>query len=205
MHDGVDCGREVQVLRSSSCGSLVVLLLLTAPAQAACPTPTWPDLHPIDGPGSDTTPPSPAKVVDVDFDFDRGEASGCEACPDRAYLELVLTPGTDDTTPADEMGYVILLSEGEAPDGIRLPDQPFRGPEVRFEWEVPADILTEDFAAIFVVRAVDASGNQSADGAAVDLRWEGIPPILAGCDTSSGVSAGLLAAGSVWLVRRRRR
>jgi hypothetical protein len=52
---------------------------------------------------------------------------GCPASEDRlGWVKLTFVPPADDNTPAEQMGYRIVLVEGALPSGMQLPNDPVR-------------------------------------------------------------------------------
>lgn len=115
-------------------------------------------------------------------------------------LVQVEVAATDDQTPADQIGYQVLVTRGE----VRFPGLPAT-PFTQGSGDLALHFNDTGQALDLTlqVRAVDRNGNLSAP---VDVDVRDVPPDEGGCAVGGGGAAGWLAAlALVPLVRRRRR
>ncbi len=116
--------------------ALSLSLVLTPRLSTAC---DWgaPPLHELDleQVGVDVEPPS--AIQNVEFEVFRGEGpnGSCgltmtgSSCHGVGRIELIITPPTDDGTPTESLGYMVVLVDGEFPKQleIEMPGEPWRG------------------------------------------------------------------------------
>ncbi|TNF37725.1 MAG: hypothetical protein EP329_02380 [Deltaproteobacteria bacterium] len=127
--------------------------------------------------GVDTTPPS--ALVDAEVTVSRrgtaGDCGGVSSCDDIGVFSIVLTPGGDDRTAADDLGYRVTVVSGRLPQGLILPPgtlQPALPNELFFVWIDGRTDTQEAFDAVLGLVPVDRAGNEGPM-LTVHLRDEG--------------------------------
>ncbi len=154
---------------------------------------------------------APAAVADLAPSLYRGQLLNT-SCDDISTLSLDFLPAVDDRTPAAELGYRLVLLDGELPEGMSLPDGAIRAEtgHISVAW---LDGLAEeqeliDFSLGLI--AVDLAGNES-ELATVDVFDAGSglaqDEAPAGCSTLSAAPAraAVLALLALALTSRRSR
>jgi hypothetical protein len=85
-------------------------------------------------------------------------------CPDSGYLTLRVAE-TDDTTPSGDMGVIVELESGTAPEGLSLPAGAvalgFQG-QVNLGWDDGATDDQEPLHFTLRLTAIDKAGNRSS-------------------------------------------
>jgi len=122
----------------------------------------------------------------------RGRADDCGAassCDDLGRVELVVTPGADDRTPSEALGYRLMLIEGRLPRGASLPAEPVRLSEgrLRIVWIDGASDDQESLSFTLSLTPIDLAG------------LEGPPTTVRVRDPGSGCAVGG-AEVPLWLV-----
>lgn len=124
--------------------------------------------------------------------------SSMSSCDDLGFLSLVLSQPADDRHDAEELGYYVEHVAGTLPDGMYVPGEPLRGPELPLHWGDGATNDQEPLDFTLRVRAVDEAGN-IGDPVEVDVTDEG----GAGCSTTGSAASGWLAVLALLGLRRR--
>jgi hypothetical protein len=172
-----------------------LFVLGEADARACTIVPNFPyDIDP-DEAAVDDTPPAMILAVDAG-EVGEGDGPGCSDCGDRMHVTIDVTPGTDDRTPSDELGYELEVVDGEFP--FFVPEEPLQG--TSFVLFSKDDYKV--FKATLEVRPVDRAGNVGP-GTRVEIR-----NAVANCNMTvgSGGGFGWLALFALqWFARRRRR
>lgn len=153
------------------------------------------DIDPEEAAVDETPPTAPVDVRATEVEETRD--SGCGGCGDFASFMIIVTAGTDDRTPAEQLGYLVEVVDGSMP--FEVGDSPRVGPALHF---YSGDLDAPPFSATLSVSPVDRAGNVGP-AATVEVRGGGV-----GCrmSTGSGVTPGWLAILALqWLSRRRRR
>lgn len=182
---------------------MIIALALAEPAAVACslvgPTPL------VIVPSDDAMPPAIPMLGEPEINRGRGPRGflirSSTSCDDIGWID-VSAASTDDTTPAEELGFEVEVLDGELPDGLTLPDGPltyFTPGTLSWTWLDGATNDQEPFSFVVAVTAVDLAGNRS-DSTQVTVTDEGHN----GCATSpfGGLLGALLAAASLRLHRR---
>jgi len=153
--------------------ALCALLLLAAPRPEAraCSFPA-PEPHTLDlaEVGVDVAAPGPIAAIKTQIIRGRGADCGAaSSCDDLGRVELTVTPGSDDRTPTDRLGYRLVLVDGRLPTGASLPSEPVRlfSGRLLVLW---LDGATDDQEAVSFTLAlipVDLAGNE---GPAFEVR-----------------------------------
>lgn len=183
--------------------ALLVALLRAPPSARACSFAVN-EAHALDlaEVGLDTQ--APAAIAEVRTQIIRGRGDDCGAassCDDLGRVELVVTAGGDDRTPAGSLGYRLVLVDGRLPRGASLPSEPARLSEgrLRIIWIDGASDDQESVSFTLSLIPIDLAGNE---GPATTVRVR---------DAGSGCSAGrvelpvwVLAALALLYARRRR-
>ena len=104
----------------------------------------------------DLTAPSATSVVDVKVEVDDPKAEASCTLGQFCYGAVMRAKfrATDDLTPADQLGFTVVLLEAP-PDGFELGPMPIRGGEGIFTYPLPA----KAFSLEMEVRAVDLNNN----------------------------------------------
>jgi hypothetical protein len=145
-------------------GALLVLAGLVFPGRArACDLAT-PALHTIDPTqvGVDQTPPQLVEPSVAELhNFDHGFTNdGCGGKCGSDHSARLINLGTDDTTPADRIGYRVTLVAGDAPNLTTSGGRALLGAadgSLTLYWDGD-----DDFDFTLQLIAVDAAGNESA-------------------------------------------
>ncbi|HEU5162847.1 MAG TPA: hypothetical protein VFV54_06870 [Thermoanaerobaculia bacterium] len=100
------------------------------------------------------------------------------SCDDIGSIVLALkSVPLDDRTPADKLGYRIVLVDGELPKGASLPTNATRDltpeNELTFFWSDGATDEQDPIDFALAVVAVDLAGNESEPSAPVRVRHSG--------------------------------
>jgi hypothetical protein len=164
-------------------------VLLRVETAYACSYPSPPTLDP-DATLADDTAPLP--VEDVSFAVRRGtagEREGCSrsstSCDDIGTVLLFITPASEDTTPIEELGFVIEVVDGEAPTGLIPPGALQLDQEGKLTLPF-VDGATDDqeiIAFTILVTVMDAAGNLSEPSEPIRIYDSGKS---GGCRTAPG-------------------
>lgn len=116
---------------------------------------------------------TPGEIGEVAVDVRRGtaaERSGCghssSSLDDLGWVYLRFSPSGDDRTPAEKMGYMVVLEEGEPPEGMLFPSEPSRafmeddGVALQLSWIDGASDEQETFDFTVSVTPLDLAGNE---------------------------------------------
>lgn len=159
----------------ATCLFVAAVIAFVAPAAAHACTFSGPQPLQID-PGlkaTDRQPPSLTTVSVVGVKRGQGpQASGCgqtaSSCDDLGQIRIAVA-GTDDMTPAEQLGFRVSIAAGKPPAGLIVPDSavtidggPTGDGELLLLW---TDGNTDDQESLdFTVNvvAVDRAGNESA-------------------------------------------
>lgn len=152
---------------------------------------------------SDTLAPMAAQVREVTWQRGAGPATAGTprtSCDDLGWITLRVRQPAADTHLETEVGYLLELEEGALPQGLVLPDVPWRGETLVLPWLDVGDVRRVPLALTLRITAVDAAANR-APPVLVDVRE---PPLACGCRSLPGAPTlpWLLVP---WLLRRRRR
>lgn len=187
--------------RSASVSIVVAAaVLVTAVPRPALACLVGPEEHEIDSGevGVDVTAPGEIPAVSYDVRRGRGpEGVGCVGYSSTSldglgWVSLTVTPPADDRTPAGKMGYLIVLAGGSPPDGLEMPEHPWRqgeGGSLTLSWADQAEDDQEPFEMQLEIIPVDLAGNE---GPAYVLTVSD-----SGSDSGFGCAVGLSAA-SMW-------
>lgn len=182
---------------------LSIALALWAATAGACEELRLPEPLILDPEMIDDTPPSRPEVLDVYVDFALAD-SGCDdPCPDRVLLTVWFDETQDDQTPSDQLGYQVRILEGDVPEGVVVPTEPFIGPTAEFVWPVDRRIATQGVRIIFELRTVDLAGNVSTGAIEIDVDQPAVWIPFVSCDHTGGGGMALLSLGLVAIRRRR--
>ncbi|MCB9736474.1 MAG: hypothetical protein H6745_28180 [Deltaproteobacteria bacterium] len=166
-------------------GVLASLTTLVAPPRAtACSFPSNQQYELTTDASADTTPPTAPVAVDATVSR-RGKAGDCgssSSCDDLGVASIIVTtPGTDDQTASDDLGYRFELVSGKLPNGASLPNGTvslLQDEEALIVWIDGRSDDQESFHAVVRVIPVDRAGNE---GPGVEVRLG---------DEGSGCQAG---------------
>jgi len=157
-------------------GVIVVLSLASAGDAVACSMIALRE-HVIDPAelGVDVTAPEPPSATAGVSRSPGPDSAGCgktmsTSCDGSGTIHFAITPGADDRTSAEELGYSVRLVSGTPPAGLTLPDKPLLAHGANELWVFfpdPGPDDQEPFDAVFELIAVDAAGNESAPSAPV--------------------------------------
>lgn len=182
--------------------TLLFALVCPRPSARACSfeanVPHTIDLAEI---GVDTAGPS--AIAEVRAQIIRGRGDDCGAatsCDDLGRVELVVTPGGDDRTPAESLGYRLVLVDGRLPRGASLPSEPVRlaNGRLRIVWIDGASDDQESLSFTLSLIPIDLAGNE---GPPTEVR---VRDAGAGCNAGRvELPAWVLAALLVLHARRR--
>jgi len=137
-----------------------------------------------------------------------GEASA-SSCDGVGRITLRVSPSTDDRTPAEQIGYRMIVVDGTPPEGAGLGDEPvllLHDSYLFLGWSDDAEDEQESVDFTVVLIAVDAAGNESAPSDEIHIRHGGRDP---GCAVDGGgrrtPTAAVIALASLGLLVARRR
>jgi hypothetical protein len=115
-----------------------------------------------------------------------------------------MLPEDDDTTPAEDLGYVFRLAEGELPPGITLPEGPVLGPEITLAWDLdPDEIRGQAIFVVVEVRTVDLAGNESLGVLNLTIEDEAPDGVASGGGCRHGGGPFWLLLPLLWATRFR--
>jgi hypothetical protein len=174
--------------------------------------------HPIDPSSTDDVPPAAVEKVSIDIMRGHGpESSGCNgshsetSCDDLGIVGLRVTPPEDDSTPGDQLGFVITLTAGKLPGDVVLPPNAVRGFQgsLPLVWIDGASDEQEPIDFTVTLSAVDEAGNVGPPSNPIRIQDPGSSE---GCGTASsglgswwpGAIVMLLALHAVRRLSRRR-
>ena len=164
----------------------------------------------------DDTPPDPPTGLTV-VTIDRGRGATCDAdgvcmstsCDDLGIVALEWRPGSDDRTPADQLGVVIRVAGDEdfwfAERGEAV--RPYSAGAHSLIWVDGASDEQEPLDLVLEVSHIDLAGNES-EPVTVRVVHEGSmsPPDKSGCATvTAGASVLLTLLGGLPVFLRRTR
>jgi hypothetical protein len=154
--------------RHGAMGALVILVAVAAvisPSRArACDPLQGPSAHVVDPATVGVDEVAPVLAQPQVVEITRGDDDGCvmSKCANPSTI-VINAAATDDTTPADAIGYRFAVAGGALPGGLALPagavDTPFFGGTFRFNFDAGN---RDDIDFTLQVIAVDAAGNESA-------------------------------------------
>jgi hypothetical protein len=143
-----------------------ILTLLARPAEACSPPYNVP--HELDAAEQAVDTSAPSAIGGLAVDVQRGagpRSDGCfggsqmtTSCDDTGFVTLTFAPATDDRTPADRMGYEVLVTSGDAP--FALEGAVRSDGRIVFVW---SDGATDDQEALdftLAVTPIDLAGNR---------------------------------------------
>ncbi|MGH9457149.1 MAG: hypothetical protein ACRD2J_05855 [Thermoanaerobaculia bacterium] len=159
-----------------------LLAIVLAPAAVpACSIAVFP--HEIDPAACavDTNRPEPPALEVETITRGRGpkrdgEAISVTSCDDIGFIHLAFrTPPRDDRTPREQLGFLVVHTEGELPAGMTLPDEALRAPGETYtlHWIDGATDDQEPIAFAVSLIALDVAGNRSEPSAPVWIRHPG--------------------------------
>lgn len=159
----------------------------------------------------DTTPPGAVRVENVsigrrDPTYVPSPCTDGSSCGGGSSIGFDVLPTDDDRTPPDQLGYLVEVASGEAPEGLFMLGEPQRPMElgdgrrrVSLFWSEPDGLYRDTVAFTLRVRAVDLAGNLGPE-LLVPIS-DGEPPGCAQAPLNRLLPIGLLA---LMLLRRRR-
>lgn len=198
-------GRRVS-RRKLALSASAAIIGFALPAAATVYMPP-PEAHPIDTAkqATDSVAPSAPVITEVTLRQAHGGGNGI-SCGPSSSLTIALAAETDNTSPADKLGYEIELVSGTLPTGITLPTGPVRAND---SFDPPKLVWlfgesNQDVTFSLRVTAVDEAGNRSTASAAVEEIGHATGCSVGGASAASSGTTALLFVAALAIVRRRR-
>ncbi len=193
-------------LPSSALAFLLIASTLTFSRIADACSFAGPNEHVVDPAEAAVDDEPPAKVETVGIEIRRGKGprgGASTSCDDIGSIAITPTPPSDNRTAPNELGYRIRLVGGEAPSGVRVPDEAWRvqsnnSPALYLHW---IDGATDDQEAIdftITLTAIDRAGNEGPESAPIRIHHPGSG---SGCRVARGsdLSLALVLGSILWL------
>lgn len=178
-------------------GALAALCLWYQPA-SACSFAALPE-HQIDPLANDIEAPQAPELIDVAVKRGKGSGigEGASSCDDLGTITVRLTPGADDQTPPDMMGYRVRVISSDFAIGeqVSVPQELVRldgGGGLFFLWVDGATDEQEAISLTLGVRSVDLGGNESEIETQIVIEDDGA--------SASGCQAGGSSGGGGWVL-----